>query len=170
MSAWTIDWCMFGLGVLGILGVVWLRRVRSSAQGSGRGLGVRALGRFAVFAAGVTALEGLFQFSGTDGWGSMTVGFIVGGMCGALAGRRWIIRHPSGEASVQLRGLSRWLASWRFQAVLFASLLVISMVPPFAPISALVSSRTNLQAAMQGWLAGLFLVFGLSLGLSPRDK
>lgn len=156
---------MFGLGLLGLVGMLWLRSARKSAQRSGSGLGRRFVGGFAVFVGGVMGLEGLLQFNGAAKWQTLALGFLVGGIVGAVAGRLWIVRHIGAETAAQPSRVSRWLVSWRFQVVLVAVLFLIAMLPPFTPIFALASSRTDLQGAVQEGLAGLFLILGLVLGM-----
>jgi hypothetical protein len=115
-------------------------------------------------------LEGLLQFNGAAKWQSLALGFAVGGVCGAMAGKWWTISHPSGEAPVRPSGVSQWLLSWRFQVLTFAVLFLIAVLPPFAPIFSIVSPRSDLQAGIQEGLAGLFLVFGMVLTLSEAES
>lgn len=163
MSIPAYDWYMFGLGLAGFLGAVWFYRAGRKGQRVGIGFSRRYLSQFALFAGCVMALEGVLEFHGTVRWHVMALGLLVGAGCGLLAGRSWISRHPKGENRPQRAGVSRWFSSWQFVTLLLVVTLVLAMVPSFGPARAILSARTNLQAAGQEGLAGLFLVFGLLL-------
>lgn len=163
MSATAANWSMFALGVLSLLGVVWIYKGRRTARRAGRGLSARSLGGFAIFVGCMMVLQDLMEFQEAVRWQVMALSFLVGGVCGMFAGKTWILRHPQGETTVQSQGLARLLRRWGFVILLVLVALMVATIPAFSPILRLISSRSNLQAVVGEGLAGLFLVFGLML-------
>ena len=114
------------------------------------------------------ALEGLLQYDGTVRWQVSALGFFLGGVCGMLAARSWIRRHPEGEEPTQPTTWTRWFRSWWILGLILLVTLITATVPPLAPAMEWLSSHTDLGAAMQQSVAGLALVFGLFLTAPPR--
>ena len=160
MSATAASWSMFALGMLGLLGVVWLYQERRTARRAGRGLSARSLGGFAIFVGCAMVLEDLMEFQQTVRWQVMALGFLLGGICGLLAGKTWILRHRRGETTVQSQG---WFRRWGYVVLVVLATLVVTTVPAFSPMLRLISGPINLQAAIGEGGAGLFLAFGLML-------
>jgi len=121
-----------------------------------------------MFVGCLTLVGGLLQLHGTVRWRVMALGFLLGGVCGMLAGRSWISGHPQGETTVPTLGLSGWLRR-RWWAVLFVVLTpVLAMVPAFSHIFELISGPASLQAALTAGLGGLFLGFGFFVSAMRR--
>lgn len=113
-------------------------------------------------------LQDLVEFEEAVRWQVMALGFLVGGVCGMLVGKTWILRQPQGETTVRSQSLTSSLRRWGFVVPLVLVALMVATIPTFSPILRLISGPTNLQAAVGEGIAGLFLVFGLRLTLMQQ--
>jgi hypothetical protein len=98
----------------------------------------------------------------------MLLGFFVGGLCGGLAGKVWISKHPERKENPRPPGLSGWLRSWRVLVVLLLITVAYAALPSLSRITVTISRHAEVEAAGAQGLAGMFLVFGLSLIRASR--
>ena len=168
MAPSASDWYMFCLGVCGAVATLWLYHTRRTAMRTGRGLGHRSLGKFSVFAGCVMGLEGVVQLGQTVRWQVMLLGFFIGGLCGGVAGKVWISKHPNRQENPRTPGLSGWLRSWRVLVVPLLITVACVALPQLSFVTATISHHAEIDAAGAQGLAGLFLVFGLLLITAPH--
>jgi len=121
-----------------------------------------------MFVGCLMLVGGLLQLQGAVRWRVTALGFLLGVVCGMLAGRPWILRHPHGETAVRALGLSGWLRRWWWAVLLVVLTPILATVPTFSHIFELISGPASLQGALTAGLGGLFLGFGFFLSIMQR--
>jgi hypothetical protein len=163
MSPMAASWLSFALGVIPWLAWVWLHRGQGRAWRTKTRLRPGVLGSIMIVIGCSFALEGLAEYHGRAHWWAMGLGLLLGGALGVASGRRWISGYVlKGEVQPPSR-ITRLLRSWVFRALVITLLTVIAMQPSFHPAFL---SYSNAMGGVSQALAGMFLAFGLYLGLS----